>query len=85
MDVCQLLQPVLEEMADEFCEVWTAHSNSLTHLCMSLYYCSHMIVIVFSSFVQQLSPSEQSVLSRRSFCFFVGKLFLDASYSRNRE
>ena len=83
MDVCQLLQPVLEEMAAEFCEVWTAHP--LTHLCMSLYYCFHVIVIVFSSFVQQLSPSEQSVQSRRSFCFFVGKLFLDASYSRNRE
>ena len=74
VDVCQLLQPVVEEMASDLCEV------SCRAAVPSLTTCSaHTLPL------QQPSSSEQSMRDKRLFCCFVGKLFLDSSYTRNRE
>ena len=76
VDVCQLLQPVVEEIASDVCEV--CHCP-LTHKLS--FHCIYFIA--FS--LQQPSYSERAKQTKQLFCRLIGKLFLDASYSQFKE
>ena len=84
VDVCHLLQPVVEEMAIDVCEV------SIPHVPSSPYPSIPPPLLLLSLSPSPPSPpqpssSEQSVQTKRLFCSFIGKLFLAASYSQNKE
>lgn len=72
VDVCQLLQPAVENMVEDVCRVghtYLTSSPSSSSSCV----------------LMQPSFTEQSQQTKQLFCSFIGKLFLDAGYSANRE
>ena len=69
VDVCELIQPVIETMAEDVCRVSHTHNS----------------ISAASRVVMQPMFSEQSQQARQALCSFIGKLFMDASYSSNTE